>query len=642
VSTRALVIGTAGHVDHGKTALVRALTGIETDRLPEERERGLTIDLGFAPLDLGPKLEVGVVDVPGHEDFLRNMLAGASGVDLLLLVVAADEGPMPQTREHLAIARLLGVRRGVVALTKTDRVDADWLGVAREMTVEELAAAGVEPVWPVIPVSALEGTGLDALRDALRAAAEPTARDGRDLFRLPVDRSFTVRGVGTVVTGTVWSGRVRRGEEVRLLPSARTARVRTLQVHGRDRTEAGPGLRCALSLVGVSREEVARGETAVSGPGWRASRRVGARIVVLPGAPGPIEHATTLRLHLGTREIRARVLLEDRDSVAAGTEAWGVLDCSTPIVARARDRFVLRSLSPAATVGGGVVAEVDPPRRWRDRLVGWAALVGEDGGAAAVATVRMAGGLGLDPAELPFRTGWWWDPGGEPPVSTASVGGRLFAEPWPERAREAAVAILSASHHRRPRVAWESLETLRAALARTFAPELMDAALAGLVAEGRMERRGAEMRLAGHEARLDEEEALARSRLLTLLRDGGLAPPPPESLAAEACGGDRPLLNDLLRILVEQGAVIALGPDLFLEAACERELRGLAIGVLAAGEPAAPSAFAAATGLSRRQLIPLLEHLDRTGWTRRTGDGRVRGPAALWPGGSAPPGPQSR
>lgn len=636
---RAIVIGTAGHVDHGKTALVRALTGVETDRLREERERGLTIDLGFAPIDLGPGLEAGVVDVPGHEDFLRNMLAGASGVDLLLLVVAADEGPMPQTREHLAIARLLGVERGVVALNKADRVEPEWLRLAQEATLEELAAAGVSPPWPVVVASAASGAGVDALRDALRATAleAPLRRRTEDLFRLPVDRAFSVRGVGTVVTGTVWSGRVAAGAEVRLLPSDRSARVRTLQVHGRERPEAGAGLRCALALAGVAREEVGRGETVVAGPGWRSSRRFGARISVLPGVSRALAHAEVLRVHLGTVERKARVLLTGRGEARPGEDAWAVLDVAAPIVARPGDRFVLRSLTPVETVGGGIVAELEPPRRWRGREGAWSSLVGDDPGAAEAAAVELTAGRGLQAADLALRSGVGRARDGGPPAGAERIGDRLFATGWRERVRSAVLDHLARAHARRPRVGWEPLETLRARLEGEFAPALCEAALEDLVADGRVERRGAELRLAGHEARLGPEERAARGGVLEALREGGLAPPGPTELVA-TCGGDRALLNDLLRLLVEERSVVAVGPDLYLEAGRERELRIAASRVLTTATPAAPSDFAAGTGLSRRQLIPLLEYLDRIGWTRRTGRGRVAGPAVRDPGGSAPSG----
>ncbi|MEK6254401.1 MAG: selenocysteine-specific translation elongation factor, partial [Gemmatimonadales bacterium] len=258
--SRGVIVGTGGHVDHGKTSLVRALTGVETDRWAEERERGLTIDIGFAPLESVMDGEAGIVDVPGHEDFVKNMLAGSTGVDVLLLVVAADEGPMPQTREHVTIARLLGIRSGVVALNKIDRVDDEWLELVREATRDELTKLLGHSDWPIVAVSATTGEGLSDLREAIRVASSGSRRRySSDLFRMPIDRSFSVRGAGTVVTGTTWSGTVRVGETLGVQPGNLTARVRSLQVHGEEREAVGPGMRCAMALVGVDAGRVDRG-----------------------------------------------------------------------------------------------------------------------------------------------------------------------------------------------------------------------------------------------------------------------------------------------------------------------------------------------------------------------------------------------
>ena len=321
----AFVVGTAGHVDHGKTTLVDALTGVHTDRWKEERERGLTIDLGFAPLPLGEGIEASVVDVPGHEGFVKNMLAGATGIDLLLLVVASDEGPMPQTREHLAIARLLGIDHGVVALTKADRVDQEWIDLCRDAVREELVRILGHGEWPILPVSTVSGDGLERLRRAIaeRAAAlgEP---DPRDLFRLPVDRAFSVRGAGTVVTGTVWSGELRVGDEVRILPADRTARVRSLQVHSKARESVGPRRRCAVALVGVEARAAQRGSVVVRGRAWREVRSLGSRLTVLGHSPRPIEHGQRIRVYLGTREVLARVRLHARGRGVNQNQPLGV------------------------------------------------------------------------------------------------------------------------------------------------------------------------------------------------------------------------------------------------------------------------------------------------------------------------------
>ncbi|HMA44109.1 MAG TPA: selenocysteine-specific translation elongation factor, partial [Gemmatimonadales bacterium] len=301
------VVGTAGHIDHGKTALVKALTGVDTDRWEEEKRRGITIDLGFAPIDLGDGLEASVVDVPGHEGFVRNMLAGATGIDVALLVVAADEGIMPQTAEHLAIVELLGVRRGIPVLTKRDLVDDDWLALVEGELAARLAASPVR--WePPIATSAVSGAGLDALRAALRRVAEDLpARPEADLFRLPIDRVFALPGAGTVVTGSTWSGTVAIGDAVRLLPLDREVRVRSIEVHDRSAERAVPGRRTALALVGVDRHELTRGDVVVTGTGWRSTEVLDAGVELLPGAPRPILSRTRVRVHLGTAEILARV-----------------------------------------------------------------------------------------------------------------------------------------------------------------------------------------------------------------------------------------------------------------------------------------------------------------------------------------------
>ena len=364
---RGILIGTAGHVDHGKTALVRALTGVETDRWLEERKRGLTIDLGFARLDLDPGLETGIVDVPGHEDFLKNMLAGATGIDVLLLVVAADEGPMPQTHEHLAIARLLNIRRGVVALTKSDRVDGDWLDLAHETTRELLDEEAARASWEIVPVSALTGAGIEPLREALgRSAAAVRARGVDDRFRLPVDRSFSVRGTGTVVTGTVWSGSIGVGDTVSVFPGGDSARVRALQVHEDPRPRVTAGRRCAVALVGVAPASVERGSVLFGPSDWRPSERLGVRVRALGGRDRPLLHGQRLRVYLGTREVMARLQTADRRPIAPGATAWAVLALEAPLLARARDRAILRFYSPRASAAAG-----SRPVQWRKPWRPW-------------------------------------------------------------------------------------------------------------------------------------------------------------------------------------------------------------------------------------------------------------------------------
>ncbi|OLD03755.1 MAG: selenocysteine-specific translation elongation factor, partial [Gemmatimonadetes bacterium 13_1_40CM_3_69_22] len=337
---------------------MKALTGVDTDRWEEEKRRGITIDLGFAPLPLGDQLQASVVDVPGHEGFVRNMLAGATGIDVALLVVAADEGIMPQTEEHLAIVELLGVRRGIPVITKRDLAEPEWLDLVQAEVVERLERSRVR--WsPPVPTSAVTGEGLDQLRSALRQVAEELVeRPADDLFRLPIDRVFAVAGAGTVVTGSTWTGSVTVGDSVRLLPLEREARVRSIEVHGQTAERAGPGRRTALALVGVDKSELARGHVAVTGAGWRATTMLDAAVELLPTAHKAIASRTRLRVHLGTAEVLARVV--QVRSIAPGEQGLARLMLETPLVARGGDRFVLRSFSPVTTIGGGVVLDPFP------------------------------------------------------------------------------------------------------------------------------------------------------------------------------------------------------------------------------------------------------------------------------------------
>jgi len=347
-----MILGTAGHVDHGKTALVRALTGVDTDRLAEEKRRGITIDLGFAPLRLADGRLLSIVDVPGHEAFVRNMLAGATGVDLALLVVAADEGVMPQTVEHVTILDLLGVRDGVIAISKCDLVDAEWLALVRDDVRMAVRATALRDA-PMLVTSATTGEGVEALRAAIGAAAGRVAqRDGDDLFRLPVDRVFTVRGTGTVVTGTVWSGRLERDATVRLLPGGMRARVRGLESHGMAVDAVLPGMRAAVALAGVDVRQAARGATLVADDAWRPSRLLLSRVALLSAMSRPLGPRTTVRFHLGTADVGARIV-KAGGPIGPGERAGVRVVLDAPVVARAGDRFVLRGASPLVTIGGG-------------------------------------------------------------------------------------------------------------------------------------------------------------------------------------------------------------------------------------------------------------------------------------------------
>lgn len=615
-----MILGTAGHIDHGKTTLVHALTGVDTDRLPEEKRRGITIELGFAPLDLGDGRTLSVVDVPGHEAFVRTMLAGATGIDLALLVVAADEGVMPQTREHVAILSLLGIRAGVVALTRADLVDdPDWMALVEEDVRALVAGTPLEGA-PVVPVSARTGAGVDAVRAAIaHVAAGVPARDSADLFRLPVDRAFTVKGTGTVVTGTVWSGSVARDAALRVYPGGHAVRVRGVQAHGSAVASVGAGTRAALALGGVELEQVGRGATVVGGEGWRESRLLRVEVALLDDAavvPGP---RTRVRFHLGTADVGARLVAAGGPPAPGERRAARVV-LEQPVVARAGDRFVLRAASPAVTIGGGVVLDPAPTAR-RVRPL--------DPGLARTPTgrlallVREAGAHGLPMAGLPVRLGA--RPGDVPALVGAleevvRVGELLVAEPALADVGMRVERLVEEAHAASPLEPGTSLQGVRA---RAGAPaEVADAAIARLVGTGRLDLAGGVVRRAGWLPRLSEGQRALRERLADRLAAAGAEPPSVGELSAEL-GAEVPAL---LRMLEREGAVVAVESDRYWA----REALASLVATLRlapAGVVHSPAELRERLGLSRKFLIPFLEYCDRAGVTERLAEGRRIRPA---------------
>jgi selenocysteine-specific elongation factor len=633
-----LVIGTAGHIDHGKTALVRALTGVDTDRLPEERRRGITIDLGFARLDLG-SVTAAVVDVPGHEAFIRNMVAGAAGVDVGLLVVAADDGVMPQTREHLHILDLLGVPALVVALTKTDLVDGEWLELAVADVTGLLEGSRFRGA-PVVPVSASAGRGLDALRQALaRTAALPGARTADDVLRLPIDRVFTIRGTGTVVTGTIWSGRLSADATVRLLPHGDRVRVRGLQIHGVPVADAGAGSRAAVAIV-RERQDLERGCALVEDGPWEAVSRLVVRARLLPGAQRPLRGRTRVRVHLATAEVMARAAPLDGAELQPGHEGWVELRLERPVTARAGDRFVLRAYSPVTTVGGGTVVEIDPGRRRPSPSAFRHLATLLDGDVPACVAARLAdrGWSGAERVALA-----WTVRGGRPAVEHAvealladggarEVGTVLFGDrTW----REARAVLLQgaddahAAHPLRP--ATPRLD-LRRLLPRDTADALADAVLDDLVRDGLLEVRDGDLARPGFRAAVGPDLAPLRERVMALLREARLAVPHVDEMPPAV--RDHPSLWPLLRLLEREGALVALAPGFYADRQAVAEAVGAVRAEMPAGQELRLADFRKVLGLSRKHLLPLLGYLDQCGVTRRVGETRVL--ATAEPAGTAP------
>lgn len=615
---RNVIAGTAGHIDHGKTALVRALTGIDTDRLEEEKRRGISIDIGFAHLDLAPDVRVGFVDVPGHERFVKNMLAGVSGIDLALLVIAADESIKPQTREHFDICRLLGLRKGLVAITKADLVDDDILDLVR-MEVEEFVKGSFLEGAPVVVTSAETGAGLDELRARLaELARDVQAKDASRPFRLPVDRAFSIRGFGTVLTGTLVAGSVAREDEVELHPGGRRLRVRGVQVHNEPAERAYAGQRTALNVAGIEASEVERGMV-LAAPGlFRAVDRIDCRLDLLASAK-PLKQRTPVHFHIGTAEVEAEVRLLDAARLAPGGSGYVRAALRDPVLALPGDRFILRMFSPVMTIGGGVVLDTRPPRvDPAERL----AVLERGSVAERVELLVREAPYGMGFAELIARTGL---PAAElEPLAALRQPQTWFIDAGRLRTLSARVRETLGEFHRgNPLAPGMPKEALRAAVmpeppkgAPYEAPAFVLDALLGndVVADGET------VRLATHRVVLKQEEERAAEEIERVIYEAGLtAPAIADALARSGIGTAR--ARAVLQMLLKKGTLVRVAEDLVvhraaIDALVERlsALKGRRISV---GE------FKDFAGVSRKYAIPLLEYLDRSRVTRREGDLRV-------------------
>jgi len=598
---------------------VHALTGVDTDRLAEEKARGITIDLGFAPLALDG-LHASIVDVPGHEGFIRNMVAGATGIDVALLVVAADEGVMPQTREHLAILRHLGVRRGVVALTKIDLApDQAW----RELVAEDVRALIGEQIgrpWPVVEVSAVAAQGLEELRAALvEAAHDAEPRSAGDLFRLPVDRVFTLPGAGTIVTGTVWSGAVQVGDAVRLLPGDVETRIRSIQVHGTPAERADRGRRAALALVGVSRDQAPRGAVVVSGAGWRANALLDAAVEVSDVTV--LKPRRRVRVHHGTAEVMARLaqIGPSRNGVTAVR-----LALDAPLVARAGDRFVLRSFSPVTTIGGGVIVDPWVERRpAHRRRPGPPVLPATDDAHRVERLVSQRGPAGMREEDLRVAAGLDAERFAAALAAAQELGvvtraGWLIVAGEVDAAAARMRATLAAFHAAHPLEPGMSAQAWRGAAAAGN-PALAELAERWLEAAHAVVREGGVVRLPTWQPATSDEARATRERVLRILRDAGPEPPTMAELAAQVPGAD---VAGTLRLLARAGEAVAVA-DRYYEAGALAAERDRLVAAFRELGTATPAQIRERLQRSRKWLIPLLEWADREGLTVREGDHRT-------------------
>jgi selenocysteine-specific elongation factor len=622
VEMKNIIIGTAGHIDHGKTALVRALTGIDTDRLKEEKQRGISIDLGFAHLQLSENVRLGLVDVPGHERFIKNMLAGVSGIDLVLFVIASDESIKPQTREHFDICMLLGIRKGIVVLTKADLAEGDLLELARLEAGEFVRDSFLEDA-PIVAVSAVTGAGLDDLRAELaKLAAAVPEKDASQYFRLPIDRAFAMRGFGTVVTGTLISGSVRVEQEVELHPARKRVRVRGIQVHGADVQQAHAGQRTALNIVGVDASELARGMVLADAGRFHATTHIDCAFDLLRSAK-PLKHRAPVHFHAGAAVVEAEIrrLQTEKtgtDPIAPGSREYVRLVLSEPLLLLPGDRFIVRMFSPVITIGGGVILDIAPPRRARqtDRLqILEAAPLPE-----RIALLARESRYGIGMPELVARTGRL-----ESDLRKAAASLTVLDSPqfwlldpgWVAAKLETLHEHLKQYHRQNPLLAGASKEELRSKFLPGAPPWLMDA----LLARSKTLVSGAEtIHLSSHKVALKQDEEAATAKIETAFRSGGLTTPAVNEVLAKS-GVDPARARTLLQLMLRDKRLVRVSDELVFHASTMESLRSLL--AQKKGSHFAVPEFKDWTGISRKYAIPLLEYLDRERITRRDGDSRV-------------------
>ena len=634
METRQLILGTAGHIDHGKTALVRALTGIDTDRLPQEKARGITIDIGFAHLDV-PGARLGIVDVPGHERFIRNMLAGAAGIDLAMLVVAGDDSVMPQTVEHLSILQMLDVRCGLIALSKCDLGDADWIDLV-EQDVRRLVRGTFLENAPIVRTSATTGLGLEELKARLgELAGSAEIKKGGGAFRLAVDRAFVKEGLGTIVTGTVWNGAVGVGDEVQWLPAGQSVRVRGIQSHGRAVERVSSGQRAALNLGGVHHSRIARGHELVEPGSLVPTRLLAVDLHALAQSPWSIRHRSHVRLHIGTGETIAEVRLLEGQAIEAGGRGSALLACGEPVVARGGQAFVVRAESPMVTLGGGHVLLVDPrglSRRRRDAVARLAGLRTGDATDREDGVAWFLGEHGWDENELARQAGLEVEEAAQV-LGELEAGGRvvrfgsgahegrfLHADRF-EGITARILALVDRLHADSPLEPTIARGRLMQRLSY-MDQSVVDAVLDRMGEEGTLVIGGSTVARAGYRPPLSDEQRRLVGVVLDAYREGGFSPPDAAGVASLA-GVTADEATKMIELCAATGSLTHLGAGLYLHEQHEREMRRRLGERMEDGSALSVSQIRNLLGTSRKFAVPFCEYLDRIRFTRRRGDVRV-------------------
>jgi selenocysteine-specific elongation factor len=630
---KSVIVGTAGHIDHGKTALVKALTGIDADRLEEEKRRGITIDIGFAHLELaspdGEKLRLGFVDVPGHERFVRNMLAGVGGIDLVLLVIAADESIKPQTREHFDICRLLSIQRGITVLTKADTVDPETLDVVRLEVEDFLSGSFLDPKSsPVIPVSSLTGAGIDDLKRALvQVASQIPARDSNAPSRLPIDRVFTMKGFGTVVTGTLVSGTIRKDEELEVFATGRRVRVRGVQVHGQAAPQALAGQRTALNLVGVSTGDISRGMMLAPPTTFHSTERVDVSLSLLPTAK-PLKDRARVHFHTYTSETIAEARLYGSKQVKPGESAFAQIRMNEPALLLPGDRFIIRQFSPVVTIGGGGVLDATPQPKAKGESVQsfLQALASGSPESALQARVIRRADRGLSIPEAVSESGLpakiierhLARPMGNGEI--VRVGERFIHASAFESLKLVLAATLDEFHKKNPLVSGVSRKELQESVAAQA--DVFSGALESLVTAKKVEIVGELVRLAGRGVSMKDEETESKTTIEHAFSSAGLAVPALKDVLA-ALKIDRPRAQKIVTLLLRDKVLIKVSEELVFHRSALDNLRQRMLVQKTKSAKIDVPQFKELTGVSRKYAIPLLEYLDRERVTRRVGDYRV-------------------
>lgn len=636
---REIVLGTAGHVDHGKTSFIRALTGIETDRLKEEKKRGITIELGFAYLDLPCGHRLGIVDVPGHEKFVKNMVAGVTGMDLLAFIIAADEGIMPQTREHFDICRLLGVERGFVVITKMDLVEEDWLEMVIEEVREFCVGSFLEEA-PIIAVSSQTGDGMDQVVDTIDAmVVEHHFNEVFGPFRLPIDRVFAMKGFGAVVTGTSISGRTTIGEDLRLYPGETKAKVRGIQVHSESVEVVEAGHRTAINLQGTEKEEIGRGMVLATVDSLEPSYMLDCSLSYLPSASKPLKHRTRVRVHLGTDELIGRVSLLDRDQLQPGEEAPVQLLLESETAVWPGDRYVIRSYSPVATIGGGVVLGNVSPRK-RKRLAEkdqsynieiFNTLSKGSPEEICLLHLKESGMAGLTAGDLAVRLGVFGkhlDKILNVPLSTKqmvvvdSVSKRFVDQSIAQEVVDGIVSFLESYHQANPLKDGLSKEEVRSGFQQFVDPKVFNYCLNDLLRKKVVVQEESVIHMAGHEVALKADEQQLQRDLMTWYRENGLTAPTVKETFAHFHEYPDGLVKEVLALLLKEGKLLKISETLYFSAEPLKRLQDDVVSFIKKeGEIDAPR-FKTLSGLTRKFSIPILEYFDRIKLTIRVGDVR--------------------